>query len=662
MTIHRDRTGRAHFAHRCGVFAAAAFLAAIVGGAQDAAAQPVRPFQVRDFGGFLEAGFFADLEERSRSESQSSNFDRIEFSQLLNLSLDSYIYHPRFLTFQGGFRFESIEGIADNAGTRFLYGADWRLNFLQEYRDSLSIYGRFQQNEVSRAFTESYELTSQLYGAALYHTWGWLPFDLTYQHRSTQYSTDNRLDEVTDEVLFRGDYVLGERSRGGLNYNLVFRDIRGNDTRRQAVNLSNSSEFGDESEKRWSTYASFEERADSGQMYAFTGNSNFSWQHTEDLSSRYRFNGHWEKNDDQSLTSLNPNIIIRHQLYESLTNELDVFGRFEDASFASTKEFGTQLSSQYVKELSDFGRLAIRVAPRVVMTYTRPEQETASVTDEAQTLVGLLPSLLQRQDIIASSIVVTDLAETIEYVPGPGGDYMILQTGGGFETELVRTAFSAIADGETVLVDYTYRLTGDSDILTTGVSTSINLWFFQHVGLFGRYSVTDQDILSGDRSDLRTNSYEHEVAGFELTWPWFNLKAQYENYAATLGPFEGFSTSLALFTYGRLEWHARANAGYSLRDQKESGGETITRADVGLGGQRRLFRRGFLEIDGIYVRERWSGESSFANDLDSFALKCAYTWWYGKVQVKLESRVARVLREAEDRSVYQINLRVRRDF
>jgi hypothetical protein len=43
-------------------------------------------------------------------------------------------------------------------------------------------------------------------------------------------------------------------------------------------------------------------------------------------------------------------------------------------------------------------------------------------------------------------------------------------------------------------------------------------------------------------------------------------------------------------------------------------------------------------------------------------VNAGFSWWYGQIDVKLEGGMAQVLREAEDKRVYRIDLRARRSF
>jgi hypothetical protein len=269
---------------------------------------------------------------------------------------------------------------------------------------------------------------------------------------------------------------------------------------------------------------------------------------------------------------------------------------------------------------------------------------------------------------MTSSIVVTDEVGSIVYDEGPLGDYIVNQTGDGFETELVRTPISNIADGQLVLVDYVYELAGDSDTLRTGVDVYASLAFLDHWDVFGRFGNLDNHVLSGDKEDLRFNDYNRYVAGLGYSRRWFTAKAEFEENDATFGAFRGYTGLVSLYTDGTQSWNARITADYAHRNhtddaaETDDAGETINRFALSGGASRRLFRTGLLEAEGSWLRSRWSGQSSDGNDIDAVHVTLKYSWWYGKIEVKMETGFAQILRQVEDRSVYRADLRVRRVF
>jgi hypothetical protein len=295
------------------------------------------------------------------------------------------------------------------------------------------------------------------------------------------------------------------------------------------------------------------------------------------------------------------------------------------------------------------------------MVYDRLGEKTAFVFDESHLMLGLQPVLLGRPDIIASSIVVTDANGSIVYDEGPLGDYTVNQIGGGLETFLMRTPLSNIADGQFVLVDYEYELPGDNDTLSTGVAVHTSLAFLDHWNVFGRYDTVDFHVLSGDKDDLRFNSFNRYLAGMEFNSRWCSAKAEYEDYDATITPSWRYSGSVSFFTGSVESWNGRLNADYTYLNQGNSD-DAVNRFSISGSASKRFFRRGLLEAEGSWLRSRWSGQSNKGNDIDAVNVKLKYSWWYGKVEFKMETGFAQLLRPAEDRTVYRADLRVRRVF
>jgi hypothetical protein len=661
MKIPRDTTGTAPPGGIQRVIGAIAVLFLLLGGAAPAAAQAIRLLQFDDIGGAVEAGFFTNLQDRTRTSSSGSQFDRVELSQLLRLDTHGYIYHPRFLTFDTGLRLEAIEGLAGQSDNRLLGGGDFRFNFLERHPNSLSIYGRYLESEYARPFSETYNLTNQLYGATFFQKWGWIPFDLSYQHSSSDGGLDNQLDDSRDKIIFDGRYQIGERSDGRLEYDLAFEDIQNQNIRRQHLVATNVSSIGDAADKMLRTNFRFLEETNGRDYRTVGGNTNFDWKHTDNLRTQYIFDGRWSDSNVQSLTNLNGTFFLTHQLYDSLETDLELFSTYEDASFRTRNEFGGRIAENYLKRLGDWGLLNISVSPHASITFNRLEEDTAFIFDERHRMVLLQPVLLRQPDIIASSIVVTDQTGSIVYVEGLAGDYTVEQVGDGFETRLRRTPISGIADGELVLVDYEYETVGDNDTLTVGVAVHTSLAFLEHWNVYAGYDTLDFHVLSGDEDDLRFNSFDRYTAGLEFNSLWFSAKTRFEDNDAKISPFWSYTGSVSFFTYGVQSWNGRLSADYSYVDQGNSD-QTVNRFSVSGVASKRFFNRGFLEAEGSWLRGRWSGQQSQGNDIDAVHLKLRYSWWYGKIEIKAETGFAQLLRPTEDRSVFRADLRVRRVF
>jgi hypothetical protein len=497
------------------------------------------------------------------------------------------------------------------------------------------------------------------YGARFFNRRGWIPFSLTYQHRTLDDDSDFG-NEVEDEVIFLGEYRIREKSGGSLEYDLSFEEIQDESARRQRFNVTNLSYFGERGEKRLHTRLRFTERKRFRQLYTTSGSTNLEWQHTANLSSQYFLDARWYEGDLQSLTSLNPRFLITHHLYESLTTEVEIHSQLEDNNAASRYEFGGRMTEDYRKWLGEWGRLSISVTPRALMVYTRPDQDSAFAIDESHVMRQGERTTLRRRGVIASTIVVRSSTGFV-YDQPPADDYTVIQVGGSFETQLELTLGSSIADGETVLVTYEYELQGRSDVLTFGVDVVTNLSLFDHLRLIGRYETSEQNVLSGDEETARVIDFDRSVAGVEIRWPWFTATADYEYYDATIGPFHRFLGVLSLFTYGLQPWQARGSAAYGYQRYTDTG-ETVNRVDLSGSTQFPVFQRGRLEFEANYQRERWSGVPGEPNNREALFFGAEYSWRYRKFRLGLETEIGLLRLQSEERRVFKVDLRVSRSF
>jgi hypothetical protein len=348
-------------------------------------------------------------------------------------------------------------------------------------------------------------------------------------------------------------------------------------------------------------------------------------------------------------------------LYESLTTNVGISWSLQDASTGSRNQFGGTIREIYNKRLGEWGRLTLRATPRIAMAYDRPQGDIAPVFDESHTMADLpFAPRLDNPDVIIETIEVTS-EDCSGEVCEPELDYRAIPVSGGFVELRLPDVPRDLDVDSAVLVEYKYELGEEADILNTGVDAEASLFILERLGLFCRYEINDQKLVSGNERNVRINDYDRTVVGMHLTWPWFSATAEFEDYNATFGPFRGYSGSISAFNDSTASWRVGFNAGYTFRDQKDTG-ETMGLLSLSGTVTKRLFRRGELTLEGRYRQERWTGDRSDESDVDTLFLNAGYSWWYGKVSVKLKGGMAQILRKREDRSVYRVDLRVRRSF
>jgi hypothetical protein len=632
---------------------------ALSGRPDPATAQQIENLKITDVRGFVELGVENRRELRERNDEDTFDRDDWNFREILNVSTMGYVYHPRFLTFRAGSLLDLIQ--ANNRGeiesdNRTQLGGHWNLNFLKEHPWGVTLHGDVRELEIERRFQSSLDVTSQAMGAAFHYREGPLPFVASYKRRDRDGGED--IDESGDEWAVRADYDLNENSYGRLEYVRTDEDIRGQDIDRDVFFANNRSFFGPGRSKRLNTsFRSYSQTDASGDTDLITAIGLFDWLHTPTLSSSYGIDFQRTEREVSDTDNLNLIASVRHRLFDSLTSELEGYGRFQDASFGDVRRMGGSLRQDYTKRLADWGRLQLMFGPHAEIVQNRPEGDIGFQNDEAVVLNGVLPVRLSERNIDVSTIVVTDVSRSIIY--DEDIDYMVLQRGG--VTELRRLVTGDIADGETVLVDYEFGLDADNDIRDSGIDAGASITFFEVTRLYWQRWQSEKKVLSGD-IDGRLDTIDRQTWGIRVTQSWLTSRVEWERDRSEFAPFDAFSQSLTLSTLPG--WPLRGQIMGSRRKlEYVDSDEDITFVTVAGGVTLQLTPRTLLDIEGDYHREDWSGRDvQGLNDVDGYGVRVALTWQLRRFQLTVGGRYLMLDREEdldeEERHVY---LRVRRD-
>jgi hypothetical protein len=642
-------------------------LMAAAGAATTVSAQQAEGFRITNLDGYVELGVENEREDRSRNGVTFSEVRELEFYQLLRLDLGSFVYHPRFLTMDTGFDLELIQRRNDfnrdvNRSDPVLVGGDWNLRFLEKHPYGFSIFGAIDESNVDPILGRSYDVRSESYGAAFDYRVGPLPFRASYHHRSrTGSGAGSDVDETADEYSALAQYRLTELSDGELEYFVTSEDIRGRSIDTQEFRADNSTYLDPELRKRFSTYLQLQDREEELTDNSFArGSSGFDWRHTDTLSTSYDLNFQWQEINDDQLRNWNLGASLSHQLWLSLYTTSELWTRFVDAPFGTTNTYGATLGEDYTKQLGNWGRISIGIAPFVELRKERPRRDNAFALDENVELASAIPVALNQVDITASSIRVTDLSGSIIYVENV--DYNVITQ--GRVTRLQRTVLSSIGDPETVLVDYDYALSGPADFLTAAIDTRVSLRLQEALTLYWNFHRKDQNQLSGEENQP-LERIQRRLVGARFSRDWMSVGVEFEHEDARFGEFHALSQALELFTPRRFRWRARLSGTHrdlEYTDRHEKVSFYLVSGTI----NARVMRRGWLEVEGAYRRERWSGglipDTGDRNDVDEFGLKASFTWAFRSLEAELGGRFSRLEQRRQEEFEEEIFLRVRRDF
>jgi hypothetical protein len=498
-----------------------------------------------------------------------------EFREGFDIETKGWVYHPALLTFRLGFRPELNQTIEErdpgdndkNNGFLAAYSLD--ATFLQSKPYTLHLFGQRYESTLRSAFTERSDTKVDTYGANLMFKYRVLPTTLSYVHRSSEQRGFFDSDEDSDQLRMSMRHS-GKKSdtRLDANYNDTERKISGTTTRTKNSNnyIQNFYDFtGGKRRVVLNSYLSYRwTESDSTDTSDFRVTENLDWRHRENLRSHYRASYEKDESGDFDRETTSFDARLTHLLYENLTTTAAGRASLSDFTEGSENNYGGNLNFDYLRRIP-WGTLNLTAGWDYQVTERDLDTNDIQVIDEPHVLIDTEVTLLDNQNVDVSTIVVTDITRTIVYVENV--DYEIFPR--DTFTQIRRIPGGGIADGQTVLVSYTYFTSFDDSIFSQSYGVSLELW--SALTLFYRFSHAKQDILSGTSL---TESIDDTIntAGMQLTWRWTETTLDYEDADITSGlSTETWRASETLIFRPLRQLYFKFSGYYGNRRFKDSG-------------------------------------------------------------------------------------------
>jgi len=155
------------------------------------------------------------------------------------------------------------------------------------------------------------------------------------------------------------------------------------------------------------------------------------------------------------------------------------------------------------------------------------------VFEERRTFSDPNRVVLQTQNIRLSSIRITDLTRLTLY--RNGSDYRLDTYSDRIEIDRIPTG--RIADGEAVLVSYTYTLGSDFELDTFSQQFGIRQNFDFGLSPYYRLRWQDQTLSPSDATGGIEDDITSNLLGLEYRWKGLRLSAEVEDYDSTINPY-----------------------------------------------------------------------------------------------------------------------------
>jgi hypothetical protein len=488
----------------------------------------------------LGLGLSYDFEEERRGEPGSDNKDKSnEFRQRLELDTNGWIYHPALCTFSLRFVPEWVQTLReDDSGenstdTSFqpVYAID--ALFLEPKPYTLHGFAERREIRLRSAFSQVSDTTIDTYGGDLRLKYEVLPTFFKYTHTDTDQSgffesTGNRDDfqlsgshsTSNSYTNLTSHYTDNEQTSDGATTGVKTFDgslgneynFAGNRTKKLLSSLS----------YRWSETDPSE--GSSSEASFFQIRENLFWRYTPKLYTDYLLSYQRSDTDgfDRDTTTLRAR--IQHLLYENLTTTAEAGANLNDTTAGRENIYDSGLNFNYQRKIP-WGSLNLSADFDYVFTDRSGFDESViQVNDEPHVLTTGVVTLLDNADVSTGTIVVTDITGTTVYAENV--DYTIGQVGNF--TSISRTTVGAIANGQTVLVDYQYTSDPTFDDTIFNQAYGIQFYLWNALTLAYRYQNANQHIVSGPHPDNPIDDTAHR-AEVRLNLGWTDTRLTLED-------------------------------------------------------------------------------------------------------------------------------------
>jgi len=519
------------------------------------AARGVRPVQITNIDGQLE---LTVRDRRRRQESKvgagKSRSKETWFEEAVRLDFDGYAYHPNFLEFALGGLFGWVQrDFEDEFDSRLRTSRDdgpigefeFRGDFLQKKPYPGTVFARRYRAVEPRPFQTSLEVTTTNYGVV----WQWIDaktptsFQFTYTDVNLDPNSDFEEEgEQTNSLLrFETAYRFSEHNVLSLLYTRESVDEKpfnlSYDT--DELTLGHRLDFGTGHRQHLDSELNYFDQRGTFEVERFRWRETLRLQHAETLRSWYLFE--LLDRTQGSLLGVAPleersyslSGTVEHQLFESLLSRASVWGQEQEfGSGLEISRVGADLSWDYRKK-NAVGTLLANYRLRLTREDRSGGDNVGEVLDEAHTFRDPEPIVLTNTLIDRDSIMMT--AQDRFTIFRLGSDYTVLAVGDRLEIRRVPTG--RIADGQTVLVDYTFRIGGDFRLETVGHFFTARQNFSFGLSPYYRWHKQDQNLMPPDAPGATPEDISSHLGGVEYQRGPLLLGAEYEDHDSTVSPF-----------------------------------------------------------------------------------------------------------------------------
>ena len=474
---------------------------------------PVALFRLTDVS--ATAAMHYQLNERSYGASgDPSQQDRdATLQESLIMHTRSYVYLPEFLdiTLAGGplllqQAFRSTQGRSQDR--RALFDVNGVLDFLHNKPYPITLQFEHSHPSVTTSLAGTFQTELNRYGLTASLRPPQSPVSVRFDtfHLDTHGAGfGTSIDDRTEQASLRGTYAYRNGDRLSLAYTSSHHNsasgtstlaIQRTASRLNATDIDATNYFGSRDQVHLNQTASYYDQDLDQQRRVNLRDGRYNaladWQHTTRTRSYLRANHRQVRYDgaDSQVQGVQAGAV--HRRGDGLAVDFSVRGSQERATGVRRSVAGAGGTATYAIPWG-VARLRAGVALSADRTNQVASVNQLPVVQELLTLSGSGPVELRQGFVVSGSVVVRNDPRTQTFVEGI--DYRLVAVGA--TTALQRLIGGAIGDGDTVRVDYEYRVGGTASYRAIGQSYTLGAAFWQRLDVYVRLGDTRYTVTGG---------------------------------------------------------------------------------------------------------------------------------------------------------------------
>ncbi|MDH5613019.1 MAG: hypothetical protein OEY66_11255 [Gammaproteobacteria bacterium] len=493
-------------------------------------AEEITFFKVLDTGGTLSLKFISDNQQLINQNAAAQKYERQLWQEELSLIMKSYIYHPNFLTMNFGAGFLSDQTEFNSPGSNYdthqrLTNLSARLDFLSKKPTPFSVYYNKTNTNMPTGLTGSFLLERIRYGAetALLSPLSPVTIKLSaFSESNYGLGAGQITDETTEQTKLNMDYPYGMGNFVRLSHQINNRlsrsgslllPINEKESNNTATDLNTKNTFGPDQQIQLVSYLGYQIQEEFPKIKTWFFRPKLDWKHNDNFTSYYTYaTNHTDEQDRETENSL----ITTRLNYANAKLFNSTIGLSLNDSKATGFEFNDKGASFSLSKSinASYGKYVVSYNASINNRDQTSLVSQIPVYGDEYILNGITRENIKQENIDITTITVSNLTRTQTFIEGV--DYSITTI--GTQAFIERLTSGSIADGQTILIDYSYLTGGTIKYNRMTQNLNINLSVSKNYNFYVNLYQSKQDLKEGI-STIPLNSYNGLILGLEVDRP-----------------------------------------------------------------------------------------------------------------------------------------------